>query len=302
MPITKAHKTRHHSNLRPKHKHNKQYLQVYWPYLPLLTILIMIVSILQPWAKLSGSNVLPYATSVSINTLLDSTNQQRQKHGIDELKLNSKLNSAAQAKASHMVKHDYWAHNTPDGKSPWVFVIDSGYDYQKAGENLAYGFLTSQQVVTGWMNSSAHRSNLLDATYREVGFGFADSANFNNSGPSTVVVAMYATPNGALVPAAASETTPSVASYSSLASSTPNEQTISRIQNITRGVAPWVQYLVGMVIGGVLTYLGIKHSLEIRRALRRGERFALRSPLLDITLLALGVLGVLIIQKVGVVL
>ncbi len=306
MPTSKAHKTRHHSNLRPKHKHTKKYLQPYWPYLPLLTILIMIVSFLQPWrSSLVGPQVLPYATDVTMTTLLNKTNEERTRAGKDELALNNKLSNAAQAKAKDMVTRNYWSHNTPDGQAPWIFVTQVGYDYQKAGENLAYGFLSSQQVVTGWMNSASHRANILDEHYKEVGFGVADSANFDNNGPSTVVVAMYASPlDSPPLPAASEQTTPAVASFSSLSGTaqTPSPQTISRIQALTSGWAPWAPYFVGMIIGAALCYLAIKHTISIKRAFRKGERFVVHHPLFDVTLVALIVLGLVVIQRVGTIL
>lgn len=293
--------------MRPKHKHTKKYLQPYWPYLPLLTILILIVSILQPWhSSLFGGKILPYATNMSISELLESTNEQRQDNNQPDLRLNSELSKAAQSKAKDMVSKDYWSHNTPDGDAPWVFITNAGYEYKKAGENLAYGFLTADQVVTGWMNSASHRANVLDTSYREVGFGFADSTNFDDSGPSTVVVAMYGTP--LVLPdnvaAASVPTTPAIESFSSLTnlSSNSNPQTISKIQSFTNGLMPWAQYVVGMIIGAVLMYLAIKHALGLKRLLRQGERFAIHHPLLDTTLVALIVLGVILVQRVGVIL
>lgn len=305
MPTAKAHRTRHHSNLRPKHKHTKKYLQPYWPYLPLLTILILIVSVLQPWSAIFGGKVLPYATEVSINSLLNETNEERQNNKQSELKLNNRLSQAAQAKAKDMVNRDYWSHNTPEGDAPWVFITQAGYQYQKAGENLAYGFLTSDQVVTGWMNSPTHRANVLDKSYREVGFGFADSPDFDDNGPSTIIVALYGNPLGAAT--AGSETpaeNPPIASFSSLTNlaSSPESQSISKIQAFTKGITPWAQYAVAMVIGAVLSYLAIKHAMGIKRMLRRGERFAIHHPLLDVTLIALVILGVLVVQRVGVIL
>lgn len=292
--------------MRPKHKQNKKFLQVYWPYLPLMTILVLIMAVLQPWQTMFSGKVLPYATDVSITELLRETNKQRESNDQKELKLNNQLSAAAQEKAKDMVSRDYWSHNTPEGDAPWVFITQSGYQYQKAGENLAYGFLTSDQVVTGWMNSATHRANVLDNAYREVGFGIADSKDFDENGPSTVVVAMYGTPLGSPTQVAGTEEvqTPPISSFSSL-SNTANSsspQTISKIQSFTWGIAPWAQYAVGIIIGASLMYLIIKHAVGLRRMLRKGEKFAVHHPVLDITLVSLVVLGLLVVQKVGVIL
>lgn len=140
------------------------------------------------------SGVLAYATDMTSNGLLQASNVERQKNGASNLRLNQDLIQAAQAKANDMVQRNYWSHNTPDGQPPWVFIQQAGYDYKKAGENLAYGFTTSSGAVTGWMNSPPHRENLLDKAYVDVGFGIANSSNYNSSGPETVVVAMYGQP------------------------------------------------------------------------------------------------------------
>src|SRR6185436_5689145 len=87
-----------------------------------------------------------------------------------------------------------------------------GYNYSSAGENLAYGYPTSAEAVTGWMNSPGHRANMLNGTFSEVGFGFANSANFNGSGEETVVVAEYGAPQGGAPAAAPATPTPKVQS------------------------------------------------------------------------------------------
>ncbi len=157
--------------------------------------------------RLSG-NVLSYSTSMSVGDLLTHTNNQRTGESATALTLNAKLNSAAQAKANDMVARDYWSHVTPDGEEPWVFIEQAGYAYKAAGENLAYGFLTSSDTVTGWMNSPPHRQNLMNTTFTEVGFGFANSSNFVGGGEHTVIVAMYGAPLNSSAPATATSTAP----------------------------------------------------------------------------------------------
>ena len=146
------------------------------------------------WYAGAGRNVLGYATDMSAGSLVAGTNSQRIANGLGSLALNGVLGQAAQNKANDMAARDYWSHNTPDGQSPWTFVAAVGYSYQTAGENLAYGFSTSGDTITGWMNSPGHRANILNGTFQEVGFGIANSPNYQGSGPQTIVVAMYAQP------------------------------------------------------------------------------------------------------------
>jgi hypothetical protein len=176
------------------HRHSKTYHKPYWPYLPVVGIVIAGI-LLSNVSWLPGkSAVLGYATDMSIQSLLDDTNQQRISNGIGALALNGQLDNAAQAKANDMSARDYWSHNTPDGQTPWTFMTAAGYDYQLAGENLAYGFATASDTLTGWMNSPGHRANILNGGYTEVGFGYINIANYQGSGPETLVVAMYGTP------------------------------------------------------------------------------------------------------------
>lgn len=256
--------------------------------------------------------VLAYATNLSSTSLLDSTNQQREKNQAGDLTINAQLTAAAQAKANDMITRNYWAHNTPDGKEPWVFINGTGYKYQKAGENLAYGFITSGDTITGWMNSPPHRENLLDKDFTEVGFGFANGSNYNNSGNETVVVAMYGRPQslGAADSSAVPITTNGLngalgnqtpVSTASPTVKEPTSTTVTRAHTLTGGKAPWLVFGVGLVTGLALMLLLIKHMAGLRHVLRDGEKFMLRHPLLDTILISIVLLGSFLSQTTGVI-
>ena len=57
-------------------------------------------------------------------------------------------------------------------------AADHDPGYHVAGYILAH---SGAKAVAGWMRSSGHRDNLLNAGYKEVGFGIAESAHFQNS-------------------------------------------------------------------------------------------------------------------------
>lgn len=196
-----------------KKQHPKHFLKVYWPYIPILFVVVfgMFFGGVSPQQRTNHPATLAYATEMSVQGLLQYTNAQRASNGLGPLTINSKLNTSAQAKANNMVSRDYWAHNTPDGDEPWVFIDATGYQYQKAGENLAYGFSNSEATVIGWMNSPTHRANILDQTYSEVGFGFLNADNFVTTGQETVVVAHYGEPIKATTTTSTVETKPVVA-------------------------------------------------------------------------------------------
>lgn len=286
---------------KPKRLHKSEHRH-YLPYLPLLLLVVgtFFVSLAQP---LRNHGVLAYATEVSANSLLEATNSQRVQNGANPLKLNDALSVAAQAKANDMIARNYWSHNTPDGKSPWVFIDGVGYKYQKAGENLAYGFLTSSGTVTGWMNSQSHKDNMLDNAFSEVGFGYANGENYNNNGNETVVVAMYGRP---FALSATTDTPPPVAKQKSQPVTTastlgaePATKQITRIQNITNGQAPWALFGIGIFTGLTLMFLLIKHAAGLRHLIRDSERFVLHHPLLDTVLVTIVLVGSFLSQTTG---
>jgi len=290
---------------KPKHRHTKNYLKVYWPYLPLIIIIILGFVVGLP-SKKDGRGVLSYATNVSTNGLLDATNKQRLNNGQSSLKLNDKLDKAAQDKANDMVNKDYWSHNTPDGNAPWVFITNNGYLYEKVGENLAYGFNTSSDVVSGWMNSPSHKANLLDPDYVDVGFGFANSPNYQKSEPATIVVAMYGQPQNSVSSSTLKVEGSHASAQSSFNSQNTNEnlkpKTVSRIQAITDGNMPWAQVFVGVLIGAGITMLLIKHGIRIKKVVFDGEQFVVHHPLLDITVIAFLALLIIMSQQAGIIL
>lgn len=136
--------------------------------------------------------VLGDATSITVQDLLKDTNLEREANGLPPLVLNADLTKAAQMKAKDMFAKDYWAHVSPDGTTPWVWIRDSGYNYLYAGENLARGFSTSGDVTTAWMNSPEHRANLLSPNYTDIGFA-VQSGTLTGS-ETTLVVQEFGSP------------------------------------------------------------------------------------------------------------
>ena len=131
------------------------------------------------------SGVLGITANISTGELLSLTNQKRQEAGLAPLILNEALAQAAYKKAQDMLSKNYWAHNSPDGTTPWVFFKSAGYDYLFAGENLARGFTTAPDAVSAWMSSPGHRDNMLSANYKDVGFAVVTG---NLTGDETVLV------------------------------------------------------------------------------------------------------------------
>ena len=132
--------------------------------------------------------VLGYATDIRVEQLLQLTNQQRSEKGLPPLVLNDKLSLAAAIKAQDMFLHNYWAHSSPQGKTPWDFILTADYQYTLAGENLAKNFSTSQGVMQAWMDSPTHRDNIIKDGYRDIGFAVVNGVI--NGEETTLVVQM----------------------------------------------------------------------------------------------------------------
>ena len=138
------------------------------------------------------SNILGYATDITIQKLYELTNYERQKYNLPPLNYNEKLSAAAYQKALDMFNKNYWAHFGPNGETPWRFILNSGYQYEYAGENLAKNFLFSQNVVSAWINSPTHRENILRKEYTDIGLAVVNG-NLNGE-PTTLVVQMFGKP------------------------------------------------------------------------------------------------------------
>jgi hypothetical protein len=105
--------------------------------------------------------------------LIELTNIRRGDDGVETLVFNPLLESAAKMKAEDMAKNGYFAHTSPEGKTPWYWFDMVGYNYRYAGENLAVNFTESYEVDEAWMNSPTHRDNILNKRFEEIGIATA---------------------------------------------------------------------------------------------------------------------------------
>lgn len=104
--------------------------------------------------------------------VLELVNAERAKYGLLPLSWDSKLAEVARAHSQDMAKRGFFSHNNPDGKTPFDRIKAAGINYRSAGENIAAGQKTPEEVVKAWMNSSGHRANILNANYTKLGVGY----------------------------------------------------------------------------------------------------------------------------------
>jgi len=139
--------------------------------------------------KKNAPDVLGTSININQEELLNITNKNRENEGLPTLVISDELSKAAYLKGLDMFEKNYWAHNSPIGDTPWVFFKKVGYDYTYAGENLARGFATSDDVVKAWMQSASHKENMLSPNYQEVGFAIVDGKLLGED--TTLVVEMF---------------------------------------------------------------------------------------------------------------
>lgn len=105
-------------------------------------------------------------------------NDIRKQNGLSPLTANWELSRVARYKSQDMVDNRYFAHNSPTYGTPFEMMRAFGLSFRTAGENIAYGYATPQKVVDGWMNSSGHRANILNASYKQIGVGYVAKGNY----------------------------------------------------------------------------------------------------------------------------
>jgi len=110
-----------------------------------------------------------FFAEITKTALFQFANKERTFSNLSLLKENPKLDEAAYLKATDILEKDYFSHQSPEGISPWYWFQKVGYNYKFAGENLAIGFLDSEEVHQAWMDSFSHKANLLNPNYQEMG-------------------------------------------------------------------------------------------------------------------------------------
>jgi uncharacterized protein YkwD len=115
----------------------------------------------------------PDGISATQQQMLELTNAERVKAGVAPLKASAALMKAAQDYAQVMRDRNWFSHTGPDGSTPADRITAAGYRFSAYAENIARGQPIPAAVVAAWMESPGHRSNLLSATFMEVGMGAA---------------------------------------------------------------------------------------------------------------------------------
>ena len=103
-------------------------------------------------------------------------NQERKKAGLAPLTHRADIKNVAEKKAMDMINSNYFSHTSPNYGSPFDMLKSFGVSYRTAGENIAKGQKSPQEVMNAWMNSSGHRANILNGSYTSIGVGYYNGA------------------------------------------------------------------------------------------------------------------------------
>jgi uncharacterized protein YkwD len=106
------------------------------------------------------------------SNLLVLSNLARASAGALPLQTNAILERVAQNHAEAMALEGYFDHIDNRGRSVGERLLAAGYNYRWCGENISAGKAFAEDVMQWWLESSAHRANILKTEFTETGFGY----------------------------------------------------------------------------------------------------------------------------------
>ncbi|SBW18993.1 hypothetical protein FDG2_0913 [Candidatus Protofrankia californiensis] len=140
---------------------------------PSVTLVLSPANLAASVATTPSAQVLDEASQV-----VALTNAERAKAGCGALTADPRLTTAAQTHSADMSAHNYFSHNSQDGRTPFQRMAKAGYEFSMAAENIAAGQRTPAEVVRGWMNSAGHRENILNCSLKQIGVGYAAGGSY----------------------------------------------------------------------------------------------------------------------------
>ncbi|WP_255259580.1 CAP domain-containing protein [Lentibacillus sp. CBA3610] len=102
-------------------------------------------------------------------------NDEREKRDLEPLEMDNRLSSLARKKSQDMADNNYFSHTSPTYGSPFDMMEQFDFTFRLAGENIAAGQRSPEQVVEGWMNSEGHRENILKEGFTHIGVGYVEA-------------------------------------------------------------------------------------------------------------------------------
>ncbi|MCB1415527.1 MAG: CAP domain-containing protein [Phyllobacteriaceae bacterium] len=123
------------------------------------------------------SEIDEQALQFDIEDGFDRLNKIRRRRLLPEFQMDARLQKAAQDYADLMGRRGLYGHEIGPGTDFRTRIFAVGFD-NSAGENLGVGYGSIDEAIQGWMDSPAHRKNMLKPRYRLAGLAYA----YNTSG------------------------------------------------------------------------------------------------------------------------
>ena len=166
-------------------------------------------------ATCAGADEVPSTASITVSKVatLCLLNAERAQQGLAPLGDDQQLDGAATSYSATMVQQGFFAHVSPAGQllEQRLATYVSFAQVWDVGENLAWGtgsLATPRAIVLGWMQSAAHRANILNGRFSEIGIGIV---NGSPAGSAPALSATYTTHFGTRTPSTAGSSSPSTA-------------------------------------------------------------------------------------------
>ncbi|WP_418955542.1 CAP domain-containing protein [Streptomyces tritici] len=137
-----------------------------------------------PRARGAGAEPLSGTAERYAEQLVALVNAERMRAGCDPLRPSGALRAAAQRHADDMAARGYYEHRDPDGADGGDRITAAGYDWRAWGENIHRGPRSPAHAMRDWMDSAAHRRNVVNCAFRDLGVG----VNLRSNGPWWVQV------------------------------------------------------------------------------------------------------------------
>lgn len=264
----------------------------YTPYLLHRSALVIYVLVIFLFNVIVGQlGLSTVQAAVDAGTLYSLHNSNRSANGLGELTVNNQLVTSATNKAQAMLASDCWDHYCPPGTSPWSFILNTGYEYIYAGENLGEGFSNSTTLMNAWMNSPTHRANVLGGNFTEIGIGFA-YGNYQGNPNNTIVVVHFGSRQKVTAPAPTAKPVTQVTTKTVTPTSKPAPTTAPTLKptaipgtNITVPQNGSVLNTNEPEIQGTKPDLGVLeifiNDINVGRVDTRGESFSFRPSALE---------------------
>ncbi len=231
----------------------------------ILSLLIIDLVLFQWWlntGEKSSPGVLGLATDLEPEKVIAVVNAVRIKEQLPSLNTNPLLMAAAQDKIDDMFTFGYWEHTSPSKRTVWKMILDRGYNYQFAGENLAKNFQKVDELVDAWVESEPHKANILNTNFEDT--GVAVGSGELNGEPAVLIVQLFGKKQPPTVESVSDLESPPLVFSASMLGFNPNRGWSGDQLLNTRNIAMYLAILLTIILGiDVYLSLRIKHKPKI---------------------------------------